>query len=69
MQVSFFKHAVPLVALHHIVDDFGNETRIEDMPFSAVKRLFILNQAKRFITGVTFEEAGMLSLVPVFEAH
>ena len=69
MKFQHFKFFATQANLHLITDDFGTEHRLQDYPVSAQKALYMLNRAKVFVSGFTFEESGMRSLVDPVEEH
>jgi len=56
------------VSVHVVVDDFGNERNIghDSNPLVAYRSF---NMAKVFVTGMTFDEANLLSILPANEEH
>lgn len=68
MKVTYYKYFKPDVSVHHVVDDFGNERDIghDSNPLVAYRSF---NMAKVFVTGMTFDEANLLSILPANEEH
>lgn len=68
MRLTYYAYFAPDVNVHYVVDNFGSEVRLEDLPaHSFVTRYNAFQGAKIFVTGMTFEAAEFSSLMPTVE--
>jgi hypothetical protein len=71
MKVIYYTHFAPDVSVHTVTDDFGMErtTHATGTEFHLATSYTAFNAAKRFVTGMTFEEAGMHTMIPTVCEH
>lgn len=63
MRLTYYAYFKPDVNVHYVVDNFGSEVRLQDLPYRS------FTAAKIFVTGMTFEAAEFCSLTPTAEEH
>ena len=67
MVTAHYAYFAPTVSWHTVIDDYGNELRLEDLP--QPRRVYAWRNAYRFANGQSFEQAQMRSIGCLVTEH